>query len=101
MTLDSADHKSHVAYSYEDDDDVNRCPRSHPVAVPRLTMLVEWDDFYPDPATLSLSSGSVHTMHADFWNTWHQPRLEQLVRLCLDASRECSKDDVENLPFPG
>jgi hypothetical protein len=101
LTLDSPDHKSHVAYSYEDDDDVHRCPRSHPVSIPRLTMVFEWDDFYPDPASLSLSSGSVHTMHADFWNTWDQARLAQLVRMCVDASRKCSSDDVDDLPFPG
>ena len=78
-SLDSADHKSHVAYSHKGDDDVYRCPSSHKVAIPRLTMRFEWD-FYPNPSTLSLASGSIHSMHADFWNTWHQPRLDQLVK---------------------
>ena len=98
-SLDSADHKSHVAYSHKDDDDVYRCPNSHKVPIPRLTMRIEWD-FYPDPSTLSLASGSIHSMHADFWNTWNQARLDQLVNRCIDAGRKCSSDDVDAIPFP-
>lgn len=38
---------------------------------------------------LSLSSGPYYTLHADFWNTWQQPRLDQLVSDCLDARVGC------------
>jgi uncharacterized protein DUF1996 len=38
---------------------------------------------------LSLSSGPYWTMHADFWNTWQQPRLDDLVNRCLDAHVHC------------
>ena len=74
-------------------------PEEPPGAHPRLTMRYEWD-FYPDPSTLTLASGSVDTMHADFWNTWQQARLAQLVDRCVDAGRKCSHDDVDAIPFP-
>jgi Domain of unknown function (DUF1996) len=38
---------------------------------------------------LSLSSGPYWTMHADFWNTWQQSRLDDLVSRCLDVHVHC------------
>jgi hypothetical protein len=38
---------------------------------------------------LTLSSGPYYTLHADFWNTWQQPRLDQLVADCLVAHVGC------------
>ena len=35
------------------------------------------------PGGLSLSSGSVSSAHADFWNTWDQHKLETEVELCV------------------
>ena len=99
--LDSANHRSHMAYSQRGEDDSKHCPSSHPVPLPELTMRYIWGDQQPDPSSLTLSSGSVHTMHADFWNTWHQARLEQLVSECVNAGKKCSYDDVDALPFPG
>jgi hypothetical protein len=99
--LDSVDHKSHMAYSQRGDDDKKHCPSSHPVPLPELTMRYIWGDQQPDPSSLTLSSGSVHSMHADFWNTWNQARLEQLVSHCVNAGKKCDYDDVDALPFPG
>src|SRR4051812_36270679 len=100
-SIDSPDHMSHMAYSVQGDDGVYRCPSSHPVPVPRLTMRIGWDNFNPNPSTLSLSSGNINGMHADYWNTWQQPRLDQLVDKCINESRKCSHDDVNALPYPG
>ena len=84
-----------MTYSHGDD-----CPSSYPVALPELVMRIRWDDQTPSPGSLSLSSGSVNSMHADFWNTWNQARLEQLVEACVDAGRHCDYEDVDALPFP-
>ncbi|HET9416350.1 MAG TPA: DUF1996 domain-containing protein [Candidatus Limnocylindria bacterium] len=46
------------------------------------------DDQDP-PVALSLSSGPYYTLHADFWNTWHQPSLDRLVRRCLNRTEGC------------
>ncbi len=83
-TLDSADHKSHMAYARQ-----GGCPASHPVAVPALSLNFR----YKISGSLSgvrLSSGGVYTGHADFWNSWNQSVLARLVRDCLNAGRVCS-----------
>ena len=42
---------------------------------------------------LTLSSGPFYTLHADFWNTWQQERLDQLVEECLAAGVHCGSVD--------
>jgi Domain of unknown function (DUF1996) len=81
--LDSPDHKSHMAYSRD-----WTCPRSHPVKVPRLRFIVT----YPiqDPEGLSLSSGSIYSGHADFFNGWRQSALERLVADCFAYRPACN-----------
>jgi uncharacterized protein DUF1996 len=70
--LDSADHKSHMAYSTD-----GRCPASHPVGVPALSIQI----VYPvsGGATAELSSGGQLSGHADFVNAWDQRTLAALV----------------------
>ena len=77
VRTDSPDHISHMA-----DATGRGCPSSHPVRVPALTMVVR----YPIQSLSghTLSSGPLSTMHADFWNTWFQPGLEELVARCLN-----------------
>ncbi len=80
---DSADHLSHMAYPKD-----GRCPSTHPVPLPRITVRLE----YPigtSPGTISLSSGPYYTAHGDFWNTWNQPKLEQLTANCLNRNVDC------------
>lgn len=80
---DSADHRSHLAYSVR-----GACPASHPVAVPRLRLTVR----YPGADggdDVTLASGGPETLHADFLNAWDQDALEQLVEDCLAAEQRC------------
>ena len=42
---------------------------------------------------LTLSSGPYYTLHSDFWNTWQQERLDQLVQDCLAAGVHCGSVD--------
>lgn len=81
--LDSPDHRAHVAYPSK-----GRCPSTHPVALPRVILRLE----YPTGSSLgsiALSSGGSWTIHGDFWNTWRQSRLDTLVARCLNADRDC------------
>lgn len=84
--LDSADHKSHVAYTGN-----GLCPSSHPVAVPALSLTVRY------PVTggpgYRLASGGAYSGHADFINSWDQRELARLVRDCLNVGRECGSRD--------
>jgi hypothetical protein len=82
LDLDSADHKSHMAYSVG-----AACPADHPVAVPGLQVNV----VYPIQGGegITLASGSQFSGHADFFNTWDQTELSRLVKECLNASVHC------------
>jgi hypothetical protein len=75
--LDSADHKSHMAYMRK-----GRCPSTHPVALPTLEELYR----YPirGGRGISLSSGRLYSAHADFINAWEPSALRALVDGCLN-----------------
>lgn len=71
------------------------CPAEHPVAVPQLTIAIDYPSV--DPAGLSLASGDIITGHADFWNVWNQEKLEQEVALCLNRDLVCGVSDGGSL----
>jgi hypothetical protein len=75
--LDSTDHKAHLAYRV-----AGRCPASHPVRVPKLSLNVHYA--LPGLDGLTLASGSIYSAHADFFNAWDQTVLARLVRLNLN-----------------
>jgi hypothetical protein len=77
--LDSADHKSHMAYSTG-----GRCPTSHPVEVPALVLVIQ----YPvaGGARAELASGGEFSGHADFVNAWDQRTLAALVDRYLNRT---------------
>jgi hypothetical protein len=81
-TLDSADHAGHMAYSAH-----GACPASHPVALPRLEVYVN----YPIAGGpgVTLASGAPLSAHGDFFNAWNQAELTSLVRDCLNAGKLC------------
>ena len=81
--LDSSDHQTHMAYS------VNlRCPRSHPVKVPKLRLSV----MYPTRggSGLAFASGGLISGHADFFNAWNQSQLERIVAACSAEKPHCA-----------
>jgi hypothetical protein len=82
--LDSPDHQMHMAYSTR-----GSCPATHPVAVPRISLI------YKYPVTggpdVTLASGGQFSAHADFFNAWKQGRLTRLVNSCLNALRHCAR----------
>ena len=95
-TLDSADHKSHMAYAGIGGS--RGCPSTHPVPVPALSLNFR----YKISGSLSgvrLTSGGVHSGHADFFNSWNQSALAQLVKDCLNAGRICSSS-IAQAPRP-
>lgn len=83
-SLDSADHKSHMAYSRQ-----GVCPASHPVKVPGISLIIR----YPIPGEpgITLASGGEYSGHADFFNAWNQAELTRLVEGCLNARRHCGR----------
>jgi hypothetical protein len=95
---DAADHRAHLVYRSG-----SRCPRDHPRSIPRISVRIHygvWDPCNgatpcgPDAASvanvaMALSSGSYRTMHADFWNTWQQDALDDLVQRCVVGRETC------------
>jgi hypothetical protein len=83
--LDSADHRSHMVDAVKPDNStVKKCPSTHPYPVPMLQTNFQ----YPIPTTrgtVTLSSGTYSTMHADFFNAWQEGALEDLVARCINA----------------
>ncbi|MGH9187931.1 MAG: DUF1996 domain-containing protein [Acidimicrobiales bacterium] len=83
MTVDSADHKSHMAYALAD----GSCAATHPIPVPKLVTIVH----YPIGGTpdLSLSNGGIDSAHADFVNGWEPAALAALVSSCINGGVRC------------
>ena len=85
--IDSPNHMRHMAFATG-----KGCPATHPVRVPALTEVFR----YPvsSVAGFHLSSGPLSTGHADFWNTWDQKALTELVARCLNRrSEDCGRID--------
>lgn len=81
--LDSADHKSHMAYPVD-----GACAGSHPVPVPML----EFKIAFPadgDVSDVRLASGRGFSWHYDFFNAWDPPTLEALVEHCINGGLQC------------
>ncbi|MFD9325169.1 DUF1996 domain-containing protein [Streptomyces sp. NPDC060065] len=84
--LDSADHKSHMAYPVNAE-----CPASHPVPVPKLRQVLR----YPVTGSttgLRLASGAGYTMHADFFNAWPTAEMARRTTNCINAIVKCGAD---------
>ena len=84
--LDSADHQSHMAYPMR-----ARCPATHPVAVPAISLILRYPS--ADGANVELSSLGQFSAHADFFNAWNQGELTRLVNGCLNALRHCGRGE--------
>jgi hypothetical protein len=90
VRLDSPDHKRHMAYSTDHDDDGrSTCPRSHPVPVPRIKVTIQWP--VHDGTTIELSSGPPHSLHGDFFDAWRRRPLRRLIERCLVRHVPCGK----------
>lgn len=84
---DSADHRSHVAYSSRNAAGYDSCPDSHPVQIPTIRAEFGYpSDGGPDAR---LSSGDMSTSHGDFMNGWDPEHLAFLVEECLNADVYC------------
>ena len=80
---DSPDHRAHVAYSHG-----GRCPGTHPVFVPQLTVAVT----FPISGTghaLRLASGSASSAHGDFLNAWDPAGLAREISMCIGRNAVC------------
>ncbi len=64
------------------------CPSGFTHALPRVIMRLEYPVGF-DTGDITFSSGPLYTIHGDFWNTWNQAGLAQLVRDCVQNGIGC------------
>jgi uncharacterized protein DUF1996 len=78
--------KRHAVYS-----EGGICPNSYPVHIPQLQFAIDYSPVPADElADLTLSSGDIHSAHADFWNTWDQDKLRHEVAQCIRRDLVCN-----------
>jgi hypothetical protein len=82
--LDSPDHRSHMAYPVS-----GRCPKSHPVVVPRIQSFFRYKVGTDPIGKITLASGPYYTAHQDFFNAWDPAVLQTLVTKCLNTPVDC------------
>ncbi|MDM7829753.1 DUF1996 domain-containing protein [Cellulomonas edaphi] len=84
VNLDSANHKSHMAYPVN-----GECPPDHPVPVPMIEFKLSW----PVDGNLSnvaFASGRGYSFHYDFFNGWDAPTLKALTEHCINGGLQCN-----------
>jgi hypothetical protein len=87
VSLDSPNHKQHVAYQMR-----GRCPAGYDVAIPQISLIYRYG--ITGQHSFELASGGVYSAHADFFNAWNQAELERLTQVCLNGLRHCGNRQV-------
>ena len=113
VDLDSADHKSHVAYPIDTGSTAGmHCPESHPVAIVRPSYHYAFGvkPGFSDPASQStkgwrlasdmyeLSDGVAGglSLHADWFNAWHPGVMAALLEHCIKQGLDCHDGNLAN-----
>jgi len=97
--IDSPDHKSHIAPRRE----TGKCPETHPFRLPRILMHVDFDvrdkigRDLRSTDKITLASGGMWTMHADYLFAWDPFRLDTLIHTCLNGRVNCKLDPPGSL----
>ncbi|KAH7107474.1 hypothetical protein BKA62DRAFT_683507 [Auriculariales sp. MPI-PUGE-AT-0066] len=104
--LDSADHKSHVAYMSRLDN--GKCPDTHPVSLMTMFFEVTWDiknfDSQWDPETdgwpfvYSYGDPTGYGWHGDFVNGWDVNALQSAVVDCDNNTEDTAAGRAEGCP---
>ena len=102
--LDSADHRSHVAYSKYIGQSYAQCPSTHPYVIPTFTLgawysqgsIAEpWhmaSDEMPDGTMMTPGS----SFHADWWGAWDDSVMAMWSDNCINKLLNCSGGDLGN-----
>jgi hypothetical protein len=82
--LDSPDHKSHLAYTYD-----GTCSGAFPVPIPSVSFVIA----YPTAGSVdgfTLASGMASSMHGDFFNAWDNDAQAHRVKNCIVQKAKCN-----------
>lgn len=95
VNLDSADHKSHMAYSSGPS---ATCPSDHPVKLPRLTFEAWYFGVNGDASAFAWASGGAYTFHGDVISAWDTRAAANLVNQCINEAFDCNPLIYPNIP---
>ena len=95
--LDSPDHQSHMAYTVRTLTTANKCPTSHPIALPQVTVNFNYKvTATNNPASWRLASDNYaaslpggFSAHADWVNGWDETFITGIVKNCLNKGVDC------------
>lgn len=111
--LDSADHRSHMAYPVTDANGRNpSCPATHPVPVVRVSyhyaFPVKPENVDPvsrttrgwrlssDMYTVTTSRPGGASLHGDWINGWHPEVMQMIVDTCIRQGLDCHDGNLGN-----
>jgi hypothetical protein len=102
--LDSADHRSHVAYADYGTWGYKKCDAAHPYVIPTFTLgawysIVAGDDtskwsLSSDAMFPNLPKGS--TLHADWFGAWDNTAMAMWTDNCINKMLNCSGGNLGN-----
>ena len=95
--LDSPDHQSHMAYTVRTLTTANKCPTSHPIAIPEVTVNFNYKvtstnqqaswRLASDNYAANLPGG--YSGHADWVNGWDEQFIAGIVKNCINKGVDC------------
>lgn len=112
--LDSADHRSHMAFPSYGDWGYEKCPSTHPYVVPTFSLSAFYmvddsidrsGDKSPTANTWYLSSDRMagmpwqtpgSTLHADWFGAWEDSVMKLWTEHCINLLLNCSGGDLGN-----
>lgn len=97
-SLDSTNHKSHMAYSGGAG---SVCPASHPVKLAQLTLEAWFYRINGNGADFSWASGGPYSFHGDVFSMWQAQPAANLVNQCLNfasGARDCNPLMYDKIP---
>lgn len=95
--LDAPDHKSHMAFTSRFLTTANKCPITHPVSIPEITVNFNYKvNTDVDMSKWRLSSDNYDnelaggfSAHADWINGWNEEFITSIVKNCLNKGVDC------------
>jgi hypothetical protein len=101
--LDSADHRSHVAYPSYGQWGYPKCDAGHPYVIPTFTLGARWTIATTDDTSKWIFSSDVAmnqprgtTFHADWFGAWDNPALSMWTLNAIDGLLSASGGDLGN-----
>lgn len=97
INLDSPDHKSHMAFADGALSTANKCPSTHPIAIPEISINAQYIIASDNQAlnwrlasdNYDKSSPGGFSSHADWVNGWDQNFISGIVKNCINTNSDC------------